>query len=613
MVIVFVSVGTDRSFSTNTVSGAVVKDPRRLPIGEAMGAAPATPPPAHAADGLTRPSRPLAERRRIGDVIVDLGFASRESVERAVISARGAGCTTGQALLEEGTVTPDQLARAVAERYGVEHVDLKDAVVDPAAVALVDPAVLRRYRAMPFAFADEHTLLVATADPGDVLAMDDLTMVTGYDIRRAVAKPEDVDNLLSRLDSLGTDVHETGAADEEEAPAIDLRESAEDAPVVKLVHSIIASAVGRGASDVHFDPAPGPMRVRFRVDGVVSDATTVARPMVAGLLSRIKIMADLDIAERRTPQDGRIGLTVDARYVDIRVATLPTVHGESMVMRILDKSRMALDLESLGLTTRDADCLRRSLSQTHGSLLATGPTGSGKSTTLYAALAELNKPERTLITIEDPVEYELEGVKQVQVNPKIGLSFASGLRSMMRSDPDVLMVGEIRDRETAQIAIESALTGHLVLSTLHTNDAPMSVVRLIEMGIEPFLVASGISCVVAQRLARRLCDCKEETQISAEVLRRNGFEEATGPLGAFEAVGCTRCGGTGFRGRVGLYELMEVTEEIRSLILEQHSADAIAHMAVSQGMTRLRDNALLKVRDGVTSLPEVLRALGGTA
>ena len=563
-------------------------------------------------DGLTRPTRPVADRRRIGDVIVELGFATREAVERAVHVAREAGCSTGQALVDGGTVTADQLARAVAERYGVDHVDLKDALVDPAAAALVDPAVLRRYRAMPFAFVDERTLLVATADPGDVLAIDDLAMVTGYEIRRAVATPEDVENLLSRLDRLGAEVQAT-APEEEEAPVIDLRESAEDAPVVKLVHSIVASAVGRGASDVHFDPSAGAMRVRFRVDGVVSDATTVARPMVAGLLSRIKIMADLDIAERRAPQDGRIGLTVDGRYVDIRVATLPTVHGESMVMRILDKSRVALDLENLGLAARDADCLRRSLSQTHGSVLATGPTGSGKSTTLYAALAELNTAERTLITIEDPVEYELDGVKQVQVNPKVGLSFASGLRSMMRSDPDVLMVGEVRDRETAQIAIESALTGHLVLSTLHTNDAPMSLVRLVEMGIEPFLVASGVSCVVGQRLARRLCDCKEPAEVGADVLRRNGFEAGDGPLAAFDAVGCTRCGGTGFRGRVGLYELMEVTEEIRSLILEKHPADAIARVAVSQGMTRLREDALVKVRAGVTSLPEVLRALGGTA
>ena len=580
-----------------------------------MGTAPASPDvePAPGAGGLTPPSR-RQDMRRIGDVIVDLGFATREAVERAVVAAREEGKTTGRALLEGGTVTADQLARAVAERYGVEHVDLKGAQVDPAAAALVDAAVLRRYRAVPFAFADERTLLVATADPGDVLAMDDLTMITGYDVRRAVATPDDVEALLSRLDGLGAEVLELdGGEEEEEAPVIELRESAEDAPVVKLVHSIIASAVGRGASDVHLDSFAGPMRVRFRVDGIVLDVTTVARPMVAGLVSRIKIMAGLDIAERRAPQDGRMGLTVEGKYVDIRVATLPTVRGESVVMRILDKSRMVIDLEHLGLSAPDAERLRQSLSHAHGSVLATGPTGSGKSTTLYAALNELNEPERTLITIEDPVEYELEGVKQLQVNPKVGLTFASGLRSMMRSDPDVMMVGEIRDRETAQIAIESALTGHLVLSTLHTNDAPMSVVRLIEMGIEPFLVASGVSCVVAQRLARRLCDCRTEMELGVDVLRRNGFASAGEPVAVFDALGCGRCGGTGFRGRVGLYEVMVVTEEIRSLILRKSSADDVARAAADQGMTRLREDGLLKVRQGVTSLPEVLRALGGTA
>ena len=432
---------------------------------------------------------------------MDHDFASREAVERAVVEARETGQTTGQTLLEGGVVTPDQLARAVAERYGIEHVDLNDYPVDKGATALVDPAVLRKHRTVPIAFLDEKVLLVATADPANVLAIDDLSMMTGYDIRRAVATEEDVDALLGRLGRLDAAVEEI-EEEEDEAPVIELRESAEDAPVVKLVRSIVADAVERGASDIHFDPDDKTMRVRFRVDGVVSDTTTVPRGMVAGLVSRVKIMADLDIAEKRLPQDGRVGLNVDGRHVDIRVATLPTVRGESVVMRVLDKGSMSFDLDHLGMAELDVARLRQAITQTHGSLLATGPTGSGKTTTLYAALTELNTPEKTLLTIEDPVEYELEGVKQVQVNNKSGLTFATGLRSMMRADPDVMMVGEIRDRETAQIAIESALTGHYVLSTLHTNDAPMSVARLIEMGIEPFLVASGIYCVVAQRLAR---------------------------------------------------------------------------------------------------------------
>ena len=564
-----------------------------------------------APDGVQAPPGPHA-LRRIGDIIADHDFASRDAVERAVVEARDTGRTTGQTLLESGVVTPDQLARAVAERYGVEHVDLNSYPVDQGATALVDPTVLRRHRTVPIAFLEDNVMLVATADPANVLAIDDLSMMTGYEIRRAVATEEDVDALLGRLGRLDAAVEEI-EEEADDAPVVELRESAEEAPVVKLVRSIVADAVERGASDIHFDPQAKSMRVRFRVDGVVSDTTTVPRGMIAGLVSRVKIMADLDIAEKRVPQDGRVGLTVDGRHIDIRVATLPTVRGESVVMRVLDKGSMNFDLDRLGMAELDVARLRQAISQTHGSLLATGPTGSGKTTTLYAALMELNTPEKTLLTIEDPVEYELDGVKQIQVNNKTGLTFATGLRSMMRSDPDVMMVGEIRDRETAQIAIESALTGHLVLSTLHTNDAPMAVARLIEMGIEPFLVASGISCVVAQRLARTLCDCKEETEIGVEALQRNGFTSQTEPLKAFEPVGCVRCARSGYRGRIGVYEVMQVTDEMRELIVEKRPADAIAEVAVAQGMRRLRDDGLDKVRQGITSMPEALRILGGSA
>ncbi len=561
--------------------------------------------------GFTPPSEPGNVRRRIGDIIVDLGFARREAVERAVEQARDTGSTTGQTLLSGDVVTADQLARAVAERYGVDHVDLNVVAIDPAATALVDAAVLRRHRVVPICFADERTVVVATADPANVLATDDLAMMTGYEIRRAVATEDDVELLLGRLSRLD-DVEEV--EEPVEAEVLELHQSAEDAPVVKLVHSIVAEAVERGASDIHFDCETGPMRVRMRVDGVVSDSTTVQRAMVSGLVSRIKIMANLDIAERRLPQDGRIGLTVDGRYVDIRVATLPTVHGESVVMRVLDKGRGMLNLEGLGLRDDDLARLRTAVSQMNGCVLATGPTGSGKSTTLYAALSEINVPERTLITIEDPVEYELDGVKQVQVSPKVGLDFAAGLRSMMRADPDVLMVGEIRDRETAQIAIQSALTGHLVLSTLHTTDAALSIARLIEMGIEPFLVASGISCVVAQRLARRLCaDCRQEVEVSAEALALNGFGTGHDPFAAYEANGCVRCAQTGYRGRVGLFEVMEVTDEIRELIVEKRPAEAIAAAASAQGMRRLREQGLDTVRSGVTSMSELLRVLGTSA
>jgi type IV pilus assembly protein PilB len=353
------------------------------------------------------------------------------------------------------------------------------------------------------------------------------------------------------------------------------------------------------------------MRVRYRVDGVVIDTTTVPRQLVGGLISRVKIMANLDIAERRLPQDGRIGLSVDGRHVDLRVATLPVVRGESVVMRILDKEKGIVDLDQLGMEPADRKRFDAALQATHGAILVTGPTGSGKTTTLYAGLTTVNTPEKTIITVEDPVEYELVGVKQVQVNLKTGLTFAAGLRSMVRADPDIIMVGEVRDRDTAQIAIESALTGHLVLTTLHTNDAPLAAARLIEMGIEPYLVASGVECVVAQRLVRRLCECKAEVELSVELLRDQGFECENG-FKAYEPVGCVRCNHTGYRGRLGLYELMPITDGLRKLILDRASADDLRAQARAEGMTTLRQDGLSKIQRGVTSVAEVLRVAGSS-
>ena len=478
--------------------------------------------------GLVPASGQIDSQRRLGDVIVELGFADRESVEAAIAEAKATGRRVGQTLVERGTVDTAELARALAERNGLDYVDLNQFEVDKGVANLITSVQARRYQAIPIAIVGERTLLTATSDPANLLALDDVAMATGYDVRLAVTSPEHLEGLIGQLSRLSDSVHEVEEAtlvEEPGAEVIELMESAEQAPVVKLVHSVIADAVERGASDIHFDPRDGDMGVRFRVDGVVTESTTVPQRLVAGLVSRVKIMAELNIAERRLPQDGRIGLTVDGRYIDIRVATLPVMRGESVVMRILDKDRVVMELENLGMEAEDRKLLESSIGRVHGAVLATGPTGAGKTTTLYAAMNEVNSPDKTLIAIEDPVEYELEGVKQVQVQNKTGLTFASGLRSMIRSDPDVLMVGEIRDRETAQIAIESALTGHLVLSTLHTNDAPMAVARLVEMGIEPFLVASGLDCVVAQRLARRLCEeCKQPIAVSAADLERNGFD-----------------------------------------------------------------------------------------
>ncbi|MFL5846953.1 MAG: GspE/PulE family protein [Solirubrobacteraceae bacterium] len=563
-------------------------------------------------DGVTHPAGVGGTSRFLTDVIVELGLAPRDRVDDAISAARQAQTTPESVLVERGVLTADALARAVAERHGLDHLDLSVFTVDMAAANLVSTGSARRYDALPVAFIDERTLLVAMADPANVRAVDDLAVMTGYEIRPAVASAEDISSVVARLTQLDDAVIDAAveSAEEEGAEVVDLRESADDAPVIKLVNQIVAQAVDRGASDVHLEPDGTQLRVRFRIDGVLVETANVPKRMVAGVVSRVKIMSELDIAERRIPQDGRVGLTIDGHHVDLRVVTLPSVHGESVVMRILDKDSVVMDLDKLGMAEAERDRFRRAFNQSFGAVLVTGPTGSGKSTSLYAALTELNTPEKNIITIEDPVEYQLTGITQVQVNPKAGLHFATGLRSMMRADPDIIMVGEIRDRETAQIAVESALTGHLVLSTLHTNDAPGAITRLIEMGIEPFLVASAIDCIVAQRLARTLCaNCKERTILSREVLEDHGFP-AMADVEAYTPVGCTRCGNSGYKGRMGLYEVMQINEEIRSLAVQRASADEIARVAVANGMKRLREDGLDKVRLGVTSIAEVARVTG---
>ncbi len=563
--------------------------------------------------GLTSPSRRGSSARFLTDVIVDMGLAARARVDEAIASSRSSGTTPERLLVEERVLSADGLARALAERYGLDHLDLGVFSVDMGAANLVTTTAAKRYQAVPVAFVDKRTLLVAMSDPSNVLAVDDIAIMTGYEVRVAVAAPDDILALISRLDRLEDVVGEAGVTDaeaEQQAEVVDLHETADDGPVIKLVNQVVAQAVELHASDVHLAPDGKEVRVRFRVDGVLQEITTVPRRMAAGVISRIKIMAELDIAEKRLPQDGRVGLTVDGRHVDLRVVTLPSVHGESIVMRILDKDSVVMKLEKLGLEDADGERFDEAIHQAHGAVLVTGPTGSGKSTTLYAALQALNTPEKNIITVEDPVEYQVEGITQVQVSAKAGLTFATGLRAMVRADPDVIMVGEIRDRETAQIAIESALTGHLVLSTLHTNDAPSAITRLVEMGIEPFLVASALDCVLAQRLVRTLCShCKQRTIIPAEVLRKSGYK-ALVDLEAYEPVGCRRCGGSGYRGRAGIYEVMAVSSEIRRLALERRPAEDVREVAVREGMRRLRDDGLEKVRRGTTSIAEVARVLG---
>jgi type IV pilus assembly protein PilB len=432
--------------------------------------------------------------------------------------------------------------------------------------------------------------------------------MTGHEVRPVVASPDDIAGVISRMSRLDDAVAAAVEQGEEEmAEVAEIRESAEDAPVIKLVNSVIAQAVEEGASDIHMEPDGKEMRVRFRVDGVLNESTTIPKRMVAGVISRVKIMSDLDIAEKRLPQDGRVGLTVEKHAIDLRVVTMPSVHGEGIVMRILDKEQALISMDALGMSPDTQTAFEGGFHRSYGAVLVTGPTGSGKSTTLYAALNAINSPERNIITIEDPVEYQMSGINQLQVNLKAGLTFAAGLRSMLRADPDVIMVGEIRDAETARIAVESALTGHLVLSTLHTNDAPSAISRLTEMGVEPFLSGSAIACVVAQRLVRTLCNyCKQRTMLNVQALEAAGFHVAF-DVEAYEPKGCARCGGSGYKGRVGVYEVMEMSEEIGSLTVERASADEIKKVAIQQGMRPLRLDGFEKVKNGVTSIAEVAR------
>jgi type IV pilus assembly protein PilB len=562
--------------------------------------------------GVTPPMRRGHSGMFITDVIVELGYASQERVERVITEARTAGRAPERLMLEDGVISAEQLARATAERYGLDHVDLSVYQVDMAAANLLSVGTARRHKALPIGYVDKETLVLAMADPANVLALDDIQMATGLNCRVSVASEEDIDALIGRLNTLQSAVSEAideaeEAEEVDEADLVELRESAEDAPVIKLVHSVLGQAVSEGASDIHFEPEEGDMRVRFRVDGVLHEAARVPKRMVAGVVSRVKIMSDLDIAEKRLPQDGRVSINVEDRRVDLRITTLPTQRGEGCTIRILDQTAALRTLDELGMDGEGRTRFEASFRKPYGAILVTGPTGSGKTTTLYSALDELNGVDKNIVTIEDPIEYRLEGINQMGVNRKAGLTFATGLRSVLRADPDVIMVGEVRDAETARIAIEAALTGHMVLTTLHTNDAPGAIARLTKMGIESFLTSSAIDCVVAQRLARKLCThCKRRTLIPATALQESGFRVGT-DLEAYEPVGCPRCNQLGYRGRVGLFSVMVMSEAIKEMTVNHASEQDIARTARQEGMLTLKEDGLGKVRAGITSIEEIAR------
>jgi type IV pilus assembly protein PilB len=551
--------------------------------------------------------------KQLGDILLDGGLVTQQELSEAYEEHQRAGRALGRVLVEKGVLSESQLVAALAQQIGLPFVDLSDFPVDGAAVASVPSSVCRRYNALPIGY-DDGKLLVAMSDPANVFAIDDIRSLTGIDVKPAVATKSDVTAAINRYHRVDGDLDDLTMAFEgqEDEDLSNIKEVVEDAPIVKFVNLLITQAIQDRASDIHIEPTERDLRVRFRIDGVLHEIMRSPKNIQSGVTSRLKIMADINIAERRVPQDGRLSVTSNGKKIDLRVATLPTVWGEKVVMRVLDNSTALLRLSDLGFGDNNYERYSQSFTKPYGMILVTGPTGSGKSTTLYATLNIVSRPEINVITVEDPVEYRIPGINQVQTNVKAGLTFASALRSILRSDPDVVLIGEVRDHETAQIAIEAALTGHLVLSTLHTNDAPSAVTRLVEMGIEPFLVGSALDCVLAQRLARRLClKCREpytpepETLLSARFPWQDGMDLPT----IYRPIGCSACAKTGYRGRLALHEVMPVTEEIERLAVERASAVQIMHVAKEQGMATLRDDGMLKVLGGVTTLEEILRVV----
>jgi len=546
--------------------------------------------------------------------LIEDGLVTQEQLLEGLEKKAESGKSLARTLVEMGVVSETKLTEVLAQHLGLEFVDLGTYHVDMTAVALLDERIASRHLAIPLGY-DDGVLIVAMADPTNIFALDDIKMYTGQQIRPVVATKGDIEDAIRTYyreseDSVAEDIEIDEIDETDLADAIGL--AADDAPIVKFINYVISEAVTSGASDIHFDPQKKEIIVRYRIDGVLQDAKSLPIRSLPALTSRVKIMSDLNIAERRVPQDGHYEKVVQGKPIDFRVALLPTVFGEKIVLRVLDKSSILLRLSDLGYSGDSFQIYEEAFHKPNGAILVTGPTGSGKSTTLYATLNVLNDETKNITTVEDPVEYRLPGINQIQINTKAGLHFSSALRSILRTSPDVIMIGEIRDLETAQIAIESALTGHLVFSTLHTNDAPGAITRLTEMGIEPFLTASGIVCVLAQRLGRRLCTCKQEYEPEEELLDRLEFPHKHGEkvtIFRHSPKGCERCGGTGYKGRIALVEIMKMSTEIEHLTIEEAPTAEIRRVAVEQGMQTMRMDGWEKVVEGTTSIEEVLRVV----
>jgi len=568
--------------------------------------------------------------RNVGDILVSRGYVTEEQLQEALGAQHGTPTfeALGDTLVSMGYLTQRDKLRCLADQWGVEFVDLETFPVEEEVVKLVGQEICRRYKAIPIS-RPNGKVVVAMKDPNDIYAIDPLRLIIGADIEPVLADEEDILSAISRhyqddgsahlavqdalrdLDGDGLELATASDTAGDEMSVEQLREMVDEAPVVRLANVILTQAVKDGASDVHVEPTRGGVRIRYRIDGILQESSLLPKKVQASLISRLKIMAGMDIAEKRAPQDGRISAIIDGKHWDFRVSTLPNVFGEKVVLRILDNSAISIGLHRLGIMPRTLEQFENLIQLTYGILLVTGPTGSGKSTTLYSVLSKLNSSEKNILTIEDPVEYELGGITQVGVNPRAGLTFATGLRCMLRQDPNIIMVGEIRDGETALIAIEAALTGHLVFSTLHTNDAPGAVTRLLDMGVEPFLISSSMAGVLAQRLVRVICPrCKMSYQPPMDAVRRLGLtSETTQGVKFYRGKGCDYCKGTGYKGRTGVYELLTVNDEIRDLALARASAHVVKEAAVRGGMITLKADATEKVLLGVTTLEETLRVV----
>ena len=569
------------------------------------------------------------QKKSIGDVFVSSGLITEEQLQEALEKQQQLGGSEkiGDVIVTMGLITEKEKVRCLGDVWGFQYVDLSEQTVDPEAVKCISQDLARRYKIIPLS-RQNGTLTLAMKNPLDVFAIDEVRLVTGLEIEPVIATEEDivaavmqnygsgsssaeaVSELVDDIETADVSLAEADGT-EEDVSVEELRELSEEAPVVRLANLIITKGIHERCSDIHIEPGKSSMRVRYRIDGIMHEGLVVPKKVQASLSSRIKIMADMDIAEKRAPQDGRISATIEGKHYDFRVSTLPNINGEKVVLRVLDKSSVMFGLNKLGFLPQTMELFEAMISKTYGIILVTGPTGSGKSTTLYSVLSKLNTGDKNILTIEDPVEYELAGITQTQVNVRAGLTFASGLRTMLRQDPDIIMVGEIRDQETAMIAVEAALTGHLVLATLHTNDAPGAVTRLLDMGVEAFLIASAVVGVQAQRLVRLICPkCKESYTPPKDAVRRLGIDIEDGAEVTFSrGRGCDHCKGTGYKGRVGIYELMPVTDKVRDLMLARASSYAIKDAAIESGMKTLRDDAIQKILLGMTTVEESLRVI----